>query len=396
MKELILCGNGGLLKFVKTNVEADGKRKVRSVFDNIKAIASGNSVSFGNSITFGNHSVSQNNNTSNADITNNVNDSSNIENADILLAVSWHEIESWVRELKRAGARDIYRIPVFVMQYGLSFIADGKLDFRYCVRVSEDDSDLLYLETHVADTCNLKCRGCMHFSNIAIKPNYPDIVEFEKDFRRLSELFSNIFIIRLMGGEPLLNQKLGDYLEIVRRYFPMAELRIVTNGLLIPKQSEKLWEMVRRCHSAMDISPYPPTMDIIDQLTGKLDEEKIPYGTIGSRLQKFRKSLTLKPDQDPKKATRLCQSSHCHFLRSGRVAKCPLPLLIEDFNQAYGCEIHSKDIFNIYEEQSGTELRNKLEGYADLCHYCPEEESLTEWRRTNQDACMGDWIAEER
>ena len=147
------------------------------------------------------------------------------------------------------------------MQYKLPIIQNGELIPKTYAKVSTDSSDLLYLETHVADICNLKCRGCMHFSNIAIHPNYPDLQEFERDFSRLSELFSNIFIIRLMGGEPLLNPKLHDYIKVVRQYFPAAELRIVTNGLLIPKQPDDLWEVMRECHAAMDISPYPPTME---------------------------------------------------------------------------------------------------------------------------------------
>ena len=68
-------------------------------------------------------------------------------------------------------------------------LENGQCNLRYCVEVAGKGTDLLYLETHVADTCNLKCRGCMHFSNIAIHPNYPDLQRFEQDFKRLSELF---------------------------------------------------------------------------------------------------------------------------------------------------------------------------------------------------------------
>lgn len=363
MRDLILCGNGGLLRYIKNEVLRAKTRKIRLVIDNIRDI----------------------------------NSADGLETSDILLGVSWHEVEKWIKALREARAEKIYRIPVFIMQYQLPLIQNGEVMSAHCAKVSEasDGSDLLYLETHVADTCNLKCRGCMHFSNIASKPNFPDLQKFTQDFKRLSELFSNIFIIRLMGGEPLLNQNLGNYIEIARQYFPRAELRVVTNGLLIPKQPDRLWETMRKCYASMDISPYPPTMKMIKQLTAKLDEEHIPYGTIAEELHDFRKSLTLTPNHNPEKSVQLCQSSHCHFLRNGKIAKCPLPLLIGDFNQAYRCEILSKDIYDIYEEQSGVALKKKLEDYADMCKYCPDKAAFIPWKRTEGNACMEDWVVEE-
>lgn len=152
---------------------------------------------------------------------------------------------------------------------------------------------------------------------------------------------------------------------------------------------------MRSCHGAKDISPYPPTMENIEELTEKLNQERIPYGTIAERLQNFRKSLTLSPHHNPEKSVRLCGSAHCHFLRDGKIAKCPLPLLIGDFNAEYGCTIESKDILDIYEEQSGAVLREKLERYADICRYCPDEAVFIPWQRTRQDAHMEDWVADK-
>ena len=364
MPKLILCGNGGLLQYVKQQAAHASTRPVHSIIEHISNISSLTSPS-------------------------------RLSEADIFLAVSWHETERWIKHLKAVGAKRIYRIPVFSMQYNLPILDHEDIPYEYCARISDDDSDLLYLETHAADTCNLKCRGCMHFSNIAVHPNYPDLREFDRDFKRLSELFSNIFIIRLMGGEPLLNRELGSCVKIVRHHFPAAELRIVTNGLLIPRQPDELWEVLRECHVSMDISPYPPTMQMIGELTARLDAEHIPYGTIAEELQDFRKSLTLTPSHDPEKAVRLCQSSRCHFLRNGKIAKCPLPLLICDFNNAFHCSISSEDIFDIYKEASGIELREKLERHADMCRYCPDKAAFIPWQKTEHNACMEDWIVEE-
>ncbi len=41
-----------------------------------------------------------------------------------------------------------------------------------------------YLETHIVDHCNLKCRGCTHFAPLA-DPYFKSIEEFENDLKRL-------------------------------------------------------------------------------------------------------------------------------------------------------------------------------------------------------------------
>ena len=367
-RKIVLCGNGGLLHYVGENLQEDSNVEVICTIKDINQLPAERLVGTADGV---------------------------------VLAVSWRETEEWIARIKQCNVKEIYRIPVHAMQYQLPIIHNGHFLLDNVAKVSGDGSDMLYLETHVADICNLKCKGCMHFSNIATEANFPDLKNFDRDFARLSELFVNIFIVRLMGGEPLLNPELEKYIRIVRHYFPAAEIRIVTNGLLVPRQTEDLWRALRDDHVGMDISPYPPTIQNIVEIKKVLDKEGIPYGNISDMLQSFRKSLTLTPTHDPAEAVQICGSSHCHFLRKGKIAKCPLPMLIGDFNQAYQCDIRSEDYYDIYEEKSGSELRRKLEQYADMCRYCPDKKSFSHggtfipWERTNNDAQQKDWVVEE-
>lgn len=367
-KKLVLCGNGGLFRYVNEKLQEDGNVEIICTIEDVNQLSAEKSVKTADAV---------------------------------VLAVSWREAEKWIVRIREYNSGEIYRVPVYAMQYQLPIIRNGHFLLDHVVKISVNDTNLLYLETHVADTCNLKCKGCMHFSNIATEANFPDLEDFGRDFARLSELFDNIFIIRLMGGEPLLNPRLNEYIRIVRHYFPPAEIRIVSNALLVPHQREEIWKAMRDNHVGMDISPYPPTMQNIDEIRGILGREGIPYGSISDTLQKFRKSLTLTPTHDPAETVQICQSSHCHFLRKGKIAKCPLPLLIGDFNQAFQCDIRSNDYYDIYEEQSGDELSRKLEQYADMCRYCPDKEAFSHgetfipWERTNNDAQQKDWVVKE-
>lgn len=83
----------------------------------------------------------------------------------------------------------------------------------------------------IVEHCNLNCKGCLHFCNLNQEEFYYDCNEFECDVMRISELFDDIEVLRLYGGEPLLHPKIIKLLEIARRYLKKAKIEILTNGL---------------------------------------------------------------------------------------------------------------------------------------------------------------------
>jgi molybdenum cofactor biosynthesis enzyme MoaA len=103
---------------------------------------------------------------------------------------------------------------------------------------------LRYVEVHLVDHCNLNCGGCSHFSPIA-REWFADVDQYEKDMHRLAELFRNVNTVRLMGGEPLLHPQIESFVTITRHYLPKADVRVVTNGLLLPAMQEPFWEICR-------------------------------------------------------------------------------------------------------------------------------------------------------
>ena len=91
-----------------------------------------------------------------------------------------------------------------------------------------------YLEHHLVDHCNCNCAGCSHFSPLA-DPWFENLEDFKRDFKKLSEM-TEVQLIRLMGGEPLLHPQVGDFLKITRELFPKSQIQLVTNGLLLKKR----------------------------------------------------------------------------------------------------------------------------------------------------------------
>ena len=98
-----------------------------------------------------------------------------------------------------------------------------------------------YLETNLIDSCNLNCKGCTHFSVLFNQSEIYPLETFRRDVRRISQV-CDIRLFRLLGGEPLLLKNLDRYITIAREYLPKTDLRIVTNGLLIPQVSKKILE----------------------------------------------------------------------------------------------------------------------------------------------------------
>ena len=133
-----------------------------------------------------------------------------------------------------------------------------------------------YLEVHVAHHCNLKCKGCGHMSN-KIPPQFPDFEQYRKDLARLKTFFWGVKRFRLMGGEPLLNPQLPEYIRETRRTFPDANIRVVSNGLLIPTVNDEIFYAMKEECVGFDISCYHPTAKIRGNIELRCVENEIPY-----------------------------------------------------------------------------------------------------------------------
>lgn len=72
----------------------------------------------------------------------------------------------------------------------------------------KDYTCIPYIEYHVADHCNLNCKGCVHFSPLVSQEEFADFAVVEKDLKRLHQIVEYIEEIHILGGEPLLNKEL--------------------------------------------------------------------------------------------------------------------------------------------------------------------------------------------
>nr|WP_286030837.1 radical SAM protein [Helicobacter pullorum] len=195
---------------------------------------------------------------------------------------------------------------------------------------------------HLAESCNLNCFSCNHFSQLAPK-NFPNIDNFKKDLERLS-LLSNQMVKRILltGGEPLLNPNCKDFFAITRKYFPNSAIWLVTNGILLPKQETSFWESCKNNRIEIRPTKYPIKVDW-NLIKAKCESYGIPLKFFNNEnVVKTSMKFILEPkgNIDAYNSFINCgMANNCVQLRDGKLYPC---------NIAANIDFLTKDLIKIY------------------------------------------------
>jgi hypothetical protein len=227
---------------------------------------------------------------------------------------------------------------------------------------------LSYVEMHIVDHCNLNCKGCSHFSPIADEL-FMDIDEFTSDLKQLSRLVSNIEVIRLMGGEPLLHPNITDFIRSTKFLFPSSDLHIVSNGILLPTMTNEFWNTCRQNSICIDLTIYPPFVE-----KEKTWVEIVRSNRVKVRIAEkptFSTIINSRGDSDTKRVSEKCIFPGFAMVRQGRLYHCWMPALVHYFNRQYDELIPNKDYLEIYDPKiTGWDLLSQIEKGSETCKYC--------------------------
>ncbi len=249
-------------------------------------------------------------------------------------------------------------------------------------------------EYHVVDHCNLNCKGCGHCANLFSQPSYGDIATYERDLKRLSELFDGIGLIRLLGGEPLLSSNLERYIEITREYFKYAEVHIVTNGILIPSKEKDFLQFLKKNGVIVDISVYPPVENKMLLITETLKNSEVEYNVMP--VEQFYKRFSLNRRFDKDEAFINCGTATCHTLYYGKIAPCIVPFSTDKLNRAFNINIPIDGWIDLFEDGvDGDSINARLKQPFELCSHCNPEKCFFNWeQRRFEDCKLDDWICD--
>ena len=200
---------------------------------------------------------------------------------------------------------------------------------------------LEFLEIMLTSACNLSCHGCTTFSDLP----HQGYVTWSQGKNWLESWIPRLDIqaVGIIGGEPLINPHLRDYITGIRELLPLAQIRMVTNGLLLHKQFDivdlldSVGNAVLKISYHIDDTQLDHTIDKIMQ-----SREWAPINEFGidrwvsptgfrfqiARPEKFLKTFRNNYDNmmphnnHPSDAFDLCVQKRCPMLLDGKLWKC--------------------------------------------------------------------------
>ena len=251
---------------------------------------------------------------------------------------------------------------------------------------------------HLADHCNLDCKGCSHFSPIADE-KFCSVQSLENDFKRINELAAGrIEGVQLFGGEPLLHPELIKIMDMTGKYFAGTNIRIVTNGILLLKQESVFWETCKKHNIKIFITKYPINLPF-DKIEEKAKEQVVVLEYFGTSavLQKeiWKFPLNLNGTEDIKSSFELCfKANVCVTLDEGKMYTCPTIACIKYFNKYFGTnlEVSEKDYMDIYAVKNIEEIFEFLCKPMPFCRYCNTKQPVygMKWERSKKE--ISEWV----
>lgn len=235
---------------------------------------------------------------------------------------------------------------------------------------------LCQLEVHLADHCNLNCRSCDHYSPLS-KECFPNFEKVEKDLAHLSKVLNgNIDNILLLGGEPLLNKDIEKYIVMIRNLFENSNIQIVTNGLLLDKQSESFYECCIKNNIHIEITKYPIKFKY-EEVVKLLENKNVSYSFVGSTATKDKTTHKLSLDelgrQDPEYSYNNCfHSVKCYQYYNGKLYMCPCCAYIDKVNKYFNKNfiVNEKDYLEISKIENVEQILDFLSNPIPFCKYC--------------------------
>jgi len=240
---------------------------------------------------------------------------------------------------------------------------------------------LIGFEYDITAHCNLNCAGCSHYSPIAEK-EFVTAEQAQRELSRIGDVAGGkCEYIHIMGGEPLLNPELEQILKIARTCFPVGEIQLVTNGILLAVQPDSFWEICRDNSVSLHITKYPVKIPMtrIRAFATTFGVE-LKWFRSGDRFIKY--TIDHAAGHDEEQAFTLCPMHECAQYHNGKLYHCSITGCVYKLNKAFDCsfEISDGDYIDIFGDVTVEDVLAFMSRPIPFCRYC----NPMEWRTQNQ------------
>jgi len=237
----------------------------------------------------------------------------------------------------------------------------------------------IFLQYYITLNCNLNCIACSSFSPLVEGTTHKDLDYIKKDFEKMYRITENgkkIYQLVLMGGEPLMHPNIN---EIIQYFSDLGvRLRIVTNGILIPKMNIQFFELLKTYEVEVKVSVYKSIK--YEKIFNKLYEYDIPFGTYNQEGCFGHKYL-----HNEKKGVTDCQyRGNVYILKDNKVYTCSETAFFDTFDAKFkgqhNLKITEDDYVDLDDVTTLDELKEKRKKVPQLCEYCDgSEKTRTLW-----------------
>jgi organic radical activating enzyme len=271
------------------------------------------------------------------------------------------------------------------------------------------------IEFYITNVCNLNCKRCNRFNDFNFK-GWQRWSDYQDIYQRWSE-YIDIDDIVILGGEPLLNPTINEWIVGLRETFKTARsIQILTNGTQLNKV-KNLYQTIQKtdnawlgisCHNTNalneldkeirsflqgnilrverghELNRYNADFFYIDhnlQIPVWIQDSFYPSSIVPSD----RGTLTLH-NSDVNEAHRLCgfvQYKNYHFIH-GKLYKCGPVALFPEFDQQHNLDISEEDrlLLNAYRPltvsdypELGAKFIEQIDQPIAQCKFCPSKKN---------------------
>ena len=254
-----------------------------------------------------------------------------------------------------------------------------------------DRREIDYLAMHIADGCNLNCAYCSVFSGLCEKDAIIEEEEIKQSVDRLSEIFDQVVVFRILGGEPLLHPKWFEICCHVKERFPLADIEIVTNGILLLSLDEEKLKRMSAEGFVFDLTDYHMLGDKVDAIHERLKRFNVRH-YITQEVEYFSKLYDLDDPHDPDENYDSCSKKFmCMNMRGFYLSVCHAAVGLKRAAGVFpGIKFDDTGSIDIRTEGlTAKEIMSRLDHSHEMCKYCNQD--LTKWHRVKDITDKKEW-----
>ena len=292
---------------------------------------------------------------------------------------------------------------------------------------------LKYAEFYITNVCNLNCTNCNRFNNYTFKGHY-NYRDYEQDYTKWSKII-DIDVIGILGGEPLLNPDVFNWVRGIANLWPNSKIAIITNGTLLDRwenlyhellefngrvfleinhHTPKTWHTIHKDVERFLSGPLKHEIrtDAINWVPAEVFDEANSVKFIDTnnievilnpawtfkdstiKYNKFNNTVTVH-DSNPELAFAVCDFKTCHHFIKGKLYKCGPIGILPDFINQFKVELSEKQKSLIYDYKPAEHdwTTEQLDSFIDnlinarsipQCSLCPQKQIVKPFSATGK------------